>query len=348
MDALLRRRLMMLGGGGPTPPPYYPLPTGAIPCEMLYSDGYDAFIDTGIMPMLPVSIETEALFCKAISTGSWPIGSYAYNPNRRWSPVGLASGGPYNVGLGTVDAVANYPSNARVVRRKVKASATATGAVLESYDAEGALVDTQTLSFLVNLADLPSVTIGLLRRKNASTGDFRGGLCRTKIYGDDHFGNLVGDYEPCYYNGNFGFWDHITGQHLVGNDPTKIYGIGSHWNTEGFFPNAYNTNSTANAQVDYLTDWRGYITTKAFTIPAGCASIRFNAGTVHTGTYYDLVTLDANMVFKHYWGYSSADRVVSGFSDSTYVRLTMPVGKEDDSYIYDVTNGQYIWKGINV
>lgn len=348
MDALLRRRLMMLGGGGPTPPPYYPLPTGAIPCEMIYADGYDAFIDTSLLPMLPCSVETEAIFVKPVNSGDWPLGSYDYNPNRRWNPVAIASAGPYNVGLGTVDAVANYPSNARVAWRKVKASANATGAVLESYDKQGTLIDTQTLSFSVNLADLPGVTIGLIKRKNTSTGDGRGALGRTKIYGDDQFGTLAGDFEPCYYNGNFGFWDHVTGQHLVGNDTTKIYGIGSHWNTEGFFPNAYNTNSTANAQVGYLADWRGYITTRLLTIPQGCAKIRFNAGSVHSGTYYDFISLDGNQTFKHWWGYNAADREITGFSDSTYVRMTMPVGKENDCYIYDVTNGQYIWKGINV
>ena len=340
---------MMLGiGGSPTPPPYYPLPTGAIPCEMIYADGYDAYVDTPLMPMLPCSVETEAVFVKPVNTGDWPFGSYDYNPNRRWNPIAIASAGAYNVGFGTVDAVANYPSNARVAWRKVKARATATGAVLESYDKQGTLIDTQTLSFSVNIADIPSVSIGLVKRKNATTGDGRGALGRTKIYSDNSFGTLVADFEPCYYNGNFGFWDHVAGQHLIGNDTTNIFGLGSYWGTDGFFPNAYNTNSTNNAQVDYLTEWRGYITTKAFTIPSGCTSIRFNAGTVHSGTFYDLITLDANMVFKHWWVYNTADRVISGFSDSTYVRMTMPVGKENDSYIYDVTNSQYIWKGINV
>ena len=46
---------------------------------------------------------------------------------------------------------------------------------------------------------------------------------RTKIYGDDHFGTLLADYYPCYYNGYFGFWDHISGTHLIGNVPaTKL------------------------------------------------------------------------------------------------------------------------------
>ena len=279
------------------------------------------------------------------------LGYYVSSPVERFNPLARSSSaGNFFIGMGNTEAVGNFPTaNDRVFRCKMAVTANTTGGTVLSYDMDGSLIDTQTLTFSNTKTTLSGRSIGLLGRKTSATaipdGVFRGGLGRTKIYGDDHFGTLIADYEGCYYNGNFGFWDHISGTHLIGNVPADIFGTGEHWNTEGWLPNSRNV--TPSSYRDKLESYRGWNTSPLFEIPSGCSEIQFNSGTTGTDNY-GLFLFDSNKAYKGYYDYSSADRVVSVLSGAAYVRLSVDREYQGTCYVKDYTNNDYIWKGINV
>ena len=332
--------------------PSYPLPSGAIPCELIYSTGHSSFVDTNLVPSsYEISIETEIEWSRVNNTMEAALGYYISSPVERFNPVARSSSaGNFFIGMGNTEAVGNFPvANDRVLRCRMKVTANRNGGTVLTYDTDGNLIDTQNLSFSNTKTTLSGRSIGLLGRKTSASsiadGVFRGALGRTKIYGDDHFGTLIADYEGCYYNGNFGFWDHISGTHLIGNVPADIFGTGEHWNTEGWLPNTRNVNSTSYR--DRLESYRGWNTSPLIAIPSGCTSIRFNAGTTGTRNYA-LFMYDSNKAYKAYYDYSSADRQVSVVSGAAYVRLSVDRAYQDSCYMYDVTNGQYIWKGVSI
>lgn len=322
------------GGGGD-------LPAGAIPCELLYSNGYSGFVESGFTPGTSMSYEADIFWSleNAIST------PFAYIINsRRYAPFMLENRRPevqydnYYMGPSTT-----YP---QVRRTFAKAVITQTGATVEYYDEEGGtLLDSYTLTY--NETDYtPDQTFALLGRKNSATtivdGSWRGGLGRLRCYNDDHFGNLVADFRPCFYQGNFGYWENVGQTFKPEATTDRVRGFGDYWNTQGFLPNVRNGNGGG------LVPYRTWITSRTFEIPAGCVSIRFNAGTVQTGETYGLSFFRSNGTHLTYYNYNTADRVVAVPSNSAYMRMSMTWGLEDDCYIYDVTNQQYIWKGINV
>ena len=334
----------------PTPPTPVPLPAGAVQCDLIYSTGYSSFIDTDIVPTMATSIEADVCWSKPNNEYQCALGYYISSPVERFAPIARNSSGPYELGLGDADVTAaSYPAGtARVVRNTIRVAANAGGATLYTYDTDGNLVDTQTFTYTNSVTTPSGRTIGLLGRKNTATGIasgiYRGGLGRVKIYGDDSFGTLLADWEPCYYQGDFGMWDHVAGEFLTGNTPADIFGTGTAWNTEGWMPNSRNSSTTS--LLERLESYRGWNTSPMYEIPAGCATIQFNSGT--TGSNYGLFFFDSNRAYKGYYHYNSADRQVSVVSGSAYVRISVDRAYQNTGYIYDVTNGAYIWKGINV
>lgn len=51
---------------------------------------------------------------------------------------------------------------------------------------------------------------------------------------------------------------------------------------------------------------------------------------------------------QDYWGGDSNPRTVTIKATSTQVKATFATAHLDDAYIYDNTNGKYLWKGKNV
>ena len=96
-----------------------------------------------------------------------------------------------------------------------------------------------------------------------------------------------------------------------------------------------------------LIDFRGFITTDYIDIPDGCTSIRFNAGALidgrHSMEYYN-----SNNAYIGYNAYNSTDRVVTPTSGAAKCRMSMSRDDQTTCYIYDVTHGIYLWKGLNV
>ena len=321
------------------------LPAGAIPCEMVYTGGYDSFINTDIVPSNSMSYEADVCWVKPSSLYQ---SFFGYNISSIRFSFHLNASGKVEIGYGNAYA-GNWPTtNYRNLRVRHRVSITPSGSTIETYSTDGALLNTQSISYSAT----PSFTkkIGLLGRKKSDTsiesGNFRGGLGRFKLYGDSSFGTLVADFIPCYYNGNFGMWDKVSQTFLVGNSPGDIYGFGDAWNTTGFTPNA--RNNTSNSTSDYFVDYRGEVSCPMFKIPAGCSQIQFNAGTPSSGENYALMFFNGSKSYISYYNNNSADRIVSVPNNAEYVRMSMVRSSVNTCYIRDYTNGTYIWKGISV
>lgn len=325
------------GGGG--------LPAGAIPCDLIYTDGYAAFIESGLTPGATMSYDVELYVVGAtINQVQTPFG-YILS-SRRYAPIVWEAGKPeVNFDGWYYLSQTAFPD---CVRLRVKVVITQTGITVEYYDEDGNLYNTLSTSYS-ETDYTPDQTFALLGRKNAATaiqsGSWRGGLGRLKCYSDNNYGTLVADFIPCYYQGSFGFWEALSGTFKTNTG--NIFGTGDSWGTTGFYPNTRNDPSNATAR--YLSDWRGAITSRMFELPSGCTQIRFNAGTVDTsGNTRPLMFFKSDKTIRDYFYYNSADREVTVPSNSAYVRLAMTQTLMDSCYIYDMTNGQYIWKGINV
>lgn len=321
------------------------LPAGAIPCELIYTDGLLTFINTSLVPSASMSFEVDVCWVKADSTleclFGYMINSMRFAPLLRETKLQVQYNYWYNTNW-------QMPSGIKKYHHKV--SVTPTGATIQTYTPDGlTLLDTQSVSYSQSVTFVE--TIGLFGRKNSSStianGSGRSGLGRIKCYSDANFTTLVADFNPCYYNGNFGFWDNVAKQMLIGNTPANVFGFGEHWNTQGFYPNTYN-DKQANRREDRLVDYRGYATSAKYAVPSGCTQIRFNAGTIETNQYADLMFFDSNDNYVDWFSYFEADRVINVPTTAATARLTMPVDKINDCYIYDMTHSQYIWRGINV
>lgn len=240
-----------------------------------------------------------------------------------------------------------YPT---IIRLKLKAVVTPTSTTITYYLPDDTLYDSQTVTYSES-SFVPSEAMSLLGYRTSAngiyTGSWRGGLGRLKCYGDDHYGTLIADFNPCYYNGNFGFWDTVAMQFLTGNDTSKIGGIGQYWDTEGFWPSAIN--DTAHSSQPYLTDERDYITSREFEVPQGCTQVQFRvAASALGGNSAILMCLDSNMSYRDWYSYNAVDRIVTLPSGTAYIRLSIPKTYFGDAWLKDYTNSQYIWKGINV
>ena len=325
------------GGGGD-------LPAGAIPCELVYSNGYTDFIETGFTPGASMSYEADIFWVRE-SGISTPFAYYL--SSRRYAPFLIEDGKPYvQFDYWYLGDNTTYPT---VKMTRARCSITQTGATVEYRDAEGNLFDSFTVTY--NETDFtPSQTLPLLGRKTGASsiaeGSFRGALGRVKFYSDASFTTLAADFIPCYYQGAFGVWEKVAGQFKAGTSSTNILGIGEHWGTQGFFPNTRNSSSASG--VDYLTPYRLWLTSRMFELPAGCTAVRFNGGTVQAGDTHGLYVFNSSKQCVTYYNYNTADRVVSIGSNVAYLRLSMTWDKVDDCYLYDVTHQQYIWKGRNV
>lgn len=346
--------LVYQAGGPPTPPPTPPtpppIPTGAIACELVYSTGYTSFVDTSFVPAsFNVSIDAEV--CWSSGDDAFALGYYRSNPVERFNPISKTTNTEFFVGLGNANTGGTYPvSNIRVFWCRMRVAANSSGATIETYDKDGNLLNRDTITYENTVLTPCGWSIGLLGRKTSATGiasgSFRGGLGRTKIYSDDHFGTLAADYIPCYYNNNFGFWDNVAEEFLTGNEPGDIFGTGAAWNTSGWFPNARNYNQTTYA--NRLQSYRGTNTSPEYPIPSGCTDIRFNAGVVEASNNYAIHFYSSSHTYVSYFNYNAEDREVTVPNNAAYIRMSVPRGYEGTSYIYDMTHGKYIWKGINV
>lgn len=313
------------------------LPDGAIAAELIYSTGYSSFIDTDIVPTARMSYEMDLVWVNDTALAA-PFGYYIGGVRYafcRETKNEIQYGGYY---------IGEYPNSLLSFQRtKMRLVMTESGATVETYTPDGTLLNSESITY--SESQEFAYTIGLLGRKTSDAaigvGSWRGGIGRFKVYGDENFGTLVADFIPCYYQNNFGFWDAVAGEFLTGNVPADIFGFGAAWGTQGFTPNTINSPQGANSE--YLTAYRDLDTTRMFEIPSSCANIRFNSGEINNREV--LMFFDGNGLYIDYYSANVADREISVPSGATYVRLSYLRTGKASSYIYDMTNGAYIWNG---
>lgn len=316
------------------------LPDGAIAAELIYSTGYSSFIDTNIIPTAQMSFEADVVWVQTNLFASF----FGYNINNVRFAFHRSTKGKNEVGYGNA-YTGTYPTTLlRYQRTKMRVSMTASGATIETYDWAGTLLNSESITYSESIT--LSQTLGLLGRKSSSTaiveGCWRGGLGRFKLYGDANFGTLVADFMPCYYQNNFGFWDAVAGEFLIGNDPANIFGFGEYWGTQGFAPNVRNSSNMSGSE--YLVDYRGYDATRKFQLPSGCANLRFNTGEVDEQNPALMFFNSAGKYISHFTA-NALDREVAVPSGAVYVRLGYPREQFANSYIYDMDGVNYIWNG---
>lgn len=317
------------------------LPDGALACDMLFSDGKTAYIESGFVPGQAMSFEAE-IFWATPGNSQGPFASFINN--NRYDPFRWDGGKMYACykewHLFSDDVYAG------ILHVKEKAILTKDGAHLEIYQMDGTLVASYDQTFTETMS--PTDALALLGTKTSSTaivdGSFRGGLGRVKAYGDNHYGQLVADFIPCYYNGNFGFWDAVGEEMHIGNTPAKIGGSCSSFGTQGFLPHVTNHGSNAG----YLQNDRDEIVSRFIAVPSGCTQVRFRAGSSPSASWRNLLFVNSGGTSVGLVGYGSADQVSNVPSGAAKMRLGMEVADMDNCYIYDVTNDSYIWKGKNV
>lgn len=330
-------------GSSPTPSD---LPSGAIACELIYSTGYDKYIESGLTPSASMSYEVDVLWNQPQSDMQVVFGYYTnsirYNPLSRDTMYLEPGYGNYYTG--------NWPTKYGGLRCKHKVVATPTGTTIDTYTPDGqTLLNSQTFTYTSSVT--LDQTMALLGRKEGNSfrsGSWRGGLGRMKCYGDDHFGTLVADYIPCYYNGNFGLWDTVARHHLIGTTPSDIKGFGENWDTQGFYPNCLNSYDAPMTYNEWLIPERDYVTSRLFEVPAGCTQVQFRGASSALGNQQILLCLASDKTYKDWYSYNAVDRIITLPTGTAYLRLSMAKNDMDNCYLKDYTNSQYIWKGQNV
>ena len=208
MDTLLRRRQMMAGGSQPAP-----LYTHV---DYIETDG-TAYIDTGIKGSTPRSA-TMKIKAVAHSTIQYFLGVYASTGNKLISLCSISSSklccfAQYTSYTTGAPSVSNSITNGTPFEVKTSLKQ---GAQTINVKQEG---ESSFTSF--SKADNRSVsntsTLYLFAGNDATNGNperqCQSGsrvYDRVKIYSDDSYNTLVFDGETCYYEGEYGLWDHVS------------------------------------------------------------------------------------------------------------------------------------------
>lgn len=345
-NELLRRRAMMHqtgGGGGGS------LPAGALPAQLLYTEGYTDFIDSGIYPTQYMSYDIVAV--PTLSYNQYAGGLGFVISGERYNPLSINANGKMELQYNSYAVSSVQEPRRGAFRRRYRVTLTPTGGTEDIYDWENNLLNSWSASWSQSSFTIPSVTMGLLGRKNSATsitsGQWKGGLGEMTFYGDSSFGTPVAHFLPCYYQGTFGFWDTVS--ETFKTRSSGIYGFGSAWNTQGFFPNVRNYPSNNSSYHDRFVDYRREVCSDKYLIPSGCTQIQFHSrSAASSDANNSLMYFNSNGDYISYYNYNEVDRIVSVPTGAVSVRMSMENAEKDNSFIKDYTNGVYIWKGINV
>lgn len=331
-DGRWRRRLMI---GASTPG--RPYPDGAIPAEILFSDGNGGFVDSGIIPLASMSYEVYIRW--GFNGTQYPFGYYISGV--RYVPIGGTTSS-MEVQYGTYYTVSSS-SRQNFSTYIHRISITKAGAVIETYDLERNLLATETVTFSGSDVNF-SKTFGILGRKSgdSSSASAYSGVGYMKVYGDSNFGSLIADLRPMYYQNGWGYWD---AKNAVFKPATStIFGFGSYWNSEGFMC-SYFQNSTGSSYA--LVNRRWCAVSPYYEMPSSCSTVRIHLSS-SASTNYQICFFNSSYSCTSNVNYNSVDKQVSVPSGTAYYRITVNPGAINDCYVYDVTNSEYIWKGINV
>lgn len=206
--AKLGNTLVFDGGGSPTPPT--PTPTFV---DYIQTDGV-AYINTGIKGNAPMSMKSRMVPVDPASGSTYICGCRKDTGNTRFSLVVVASGktaGPaYGSGIYTSDIdVSDSVDNGTImvvqtilaagdqkfyVKQDGESSYTS-----KSHSVAGTITtDTDLYLFALNNHGTTSVCAAGTK------------VNTLKLYNDKTWTNLILDLESCYYNGEYGMWDHVS------------------------------------------------------------------------------------------------------------------------------------------
>ena len=322
------------------------LPVGAVSAEMIFSDGYSGWIESYIGIYSSMSFKLD--IAPVIPADSFQVPIGYYNNNRRAAPIAWTSGTTaYELQYGAAHASNEAIGIGVHSMRHYEIKMSAQGGETKEY-INGVLQ--RTISYSYTGQTLPSGdTMGILTRKPVGNGNWRGGLGEQYWYDDDTFTHLIAHLIPCGINNIAGFWDTVRHRWLV-TSGGLCYGFGATWNTQGFLPNCCPCGNPG-VRPDYLIDYRGWDTSPYFELPAGCQNITFISGSAMVPDTWNRVALafyDSNKDFISGNAGGTTAITVAIPSNTAYIRMGMERSARNNCYIYDETNSQYLWKGINV
>jgi hypothetical protein len=105
---------------------------------------------------------------------------------------------------------------------------------------------------------------------------------------------------------------------------------------------------TATATISYIVypmEVSGSNTIVGFIPATGSNTVRWG---VTSGSYGQLNEYNANGSQLDYWKAEGTSRSVTLKSSTTQIKVTFVTSNLDNSYVFDVTSGEYLWKGKNV
>lgn len=209
MDALLRRRQMMLAGGSPTPP----TPTGPVAVDYIETDG-TAYINTGIKGNAPMSMKSRMVPVAPESGNSYICGCRKDTGDTRFSFVIVTSGKT----AGPAYKNATYSTDVDVSQSVNNGTEMTVQAILAAseqkfYVKQDGESSYTSASHSITGTLTTNTDIYLFALNNHGTA----GVCAAgtkvntlKFYNDKTWTNLILDLESCYYNGEYGMWDHVS------------------------------------------------------------------------------------------------------------------------------------------
>lgn len=212
MDALLRRRQMMLAGGTP------PAPLPYTPVDYIETDGV-AYINTGIIGVPPKSAELKML-AVAASANETILGSLGSTTDgeakkfqmfRQLSSEKIGFGYYYNVSSADGVSISNSITNGTPFEIKGSFKSGTQSVGVKQYGESSFTTASKSYTKAVS-SSLPmylfAANVNGTVGQNLASGT-RMYYC--KIYSNATYGGLVFDGVPCYYNGQYGLWDKVSG-----------------------------------------------------------------------------------------------------------------------------------------
>lgn len=207
MDALLkRRRMMQAGGTPPTPLPYTPV-------DYIETDG-TAFINTGVKGNAPRSMKLTILPVAPASGNYYVLGCRKDSGNTRFVPLVITSekmaGLSYGAAnyLSDIDISASCDNGTFMVVQSILAAADQKIYVKQNGESSYTSKSHTQSGTITTATDMYLFAMNNYGTASSRVAGTKVKSC--KIYSDKTWTTLLFDGEACYYNGEYGLWDHVT------------------------------------------------------------------------------------------------------------------------------------------
>lgn len=97
-----------------------------------------------------------------------------------------------------------------------------------------------------------------------------------------------------------------------------------------------------------VTAAEGYMTSPFFPMKNSCRSFTMKCAS-EADNNCEIICFSSTQAKVDYWLANASPRTVTHSKTTIYYcRITIKASEKDDCYIYDNTNQEYVWKGLNV